>query len=756
MEFARPIMWNVPQSGQLAFYALVPLVLVVLAAGVVWRIRKWFLGQPEPGTATPLQQLAQAARPPRLGELIRTALFQSRLVGDAAALLMHQAIFWGMLVLFLGTVLATVDQDVARLLWGRQILFGRFYVCFELVLDIFGIALLVGVALAACRRYVWRLPRLHAPPTGSRLWDAFPLLSLLGLVAITGFLVEGLRIAEGVHIQRAVAAAPASRQARLDVLCRLKLGQRLRMDASRQAAESHRIASGGAVFPAATAAPVGNAVGRALAGLPLEFLRLAHHRLWWGHAVLALTLVAGIPYTKAFHWISSPAQLLFRHPAPAGRLPVMAETGVRTLCDYTWRQLLQVDACTSCGKCQDVCPAYHAGWGLSPRDLVQAIGVALWRAKRTAPSPAADLHGEVISATSLWACCTCLACEDVCPLHIEQPRLIVDLRRHLVEQGRVDEGLQAALMNLQRYGNAFGQAARQRPDWTKPLGFLLKDARHEQVDYLWFVGDVASFEPRAQRATQALAKLWQQAGVDLGLLMDQEQNSGNDVRRIGEEGLFALLRENNENALAQARFRRVLTSDPHAFNTLKNEYPAGGGESAATALAGKPVVHYTQLLDALLRQGRLRPARSLTGTVVTYHDPCYLGRYNGIYEAPRRVLRAIGARLLEMPRSRRNSFCCGAGGGRLWMTDTAGGIERPAENRIKEALAVPGVQCLVVACPKDLVMFEDAVKTVGAEHRLRIADLGELVWEACESPSAEMFEAIAGTRSDASRHRLGL
>jgi Fe-S oxidoreductase len=733
-------MWNVPQGSQLAFYALVPLVLVVLVAGAVWRIRKWFLGQAEPGTATPLQQLAQAARPQRLGELIRTALFQSRLAGDAAALLMHQAIFWGMLVLFLGTVLATIDQDVAQLLWGRQILSGRFYVWFEFALDIFGIALLAGVALAAYRRYVWRLPRLHAPPTGSRLWDAFPLLSLLGLVAITGFLVEGLRLAEGVHIERAVAAAPASRQARLDVLARLELGQRLRMDASRQAAESNRIAGGGAVFPAATAAPVGNAIGRALTGLPLEFLRLAHQGLWWGHALLALALVAGIPYTKAFHWLSSPAQLLLRHPAPAGRLPVVAETGIRTLRDCTWRQLLQVDACTWCGKCQDACPAYHAGGGLSPRDLVQAIGVALWRAKGTAPSHAAGLHGEVISATSLWACCTCLACQDVCPVHIEQPRLIVDLRRYLIEQGHVDEGLQAALMSLQRYGNTFGQAARQRPDWTQPLGFPLNDARRKQVDYLWFVGDVASFDPRAQQATRALAKLWQQAGVDLGLLMDQEQNSGNDVRRIGEEGLFTLLRENNENALAQASFRRVLTSDPHAFNTLKNEYTACGGESSVTALAGKSVVHYTQLLDDLLRQGRLRPARSLTGTVVTYHDPCYLGRYNGIYEAPRRVLRAIGARLLEMPRSRRNSFCCGAGGGRLWMTDTANSSERPAENRIKEALAVPGVQCLVVACPKDLVMFEDAVKTVGAERRLRIADLGELVWEACESPAAEMPE----------------
>jgi Fe-S oxidoreductase len=311
------------------------------------------------------------------------------------------------------------------------------------------------------------------------------------------------------------------------------------------------------------------------------------------------------------------------------------------------------------------------------------------------------------------------------------------MRRHLIEQGQIDEGLQVALMNFQRYGNSFGQPARQRPDWTKTLGFSLKDARREPVDTLWFVGDFASYDPRAQQATRALAKVLQRAGVDLGLLLDQELNSGNDVRRIGEEGLFAWLREKNAKELARAKFRRVLTSDPHVFNTLRNEYSAdehrGEADPAAATLAGSSVVHHTQLLDELIREGRLRPGRSLD-CVVTYHDPCYLGRYNEIYDAPRRVLHTLGARLTEMPRNRCNSFCCGAGGGRLWMKDAPAVVERPAENRIQEALAVPGVQCLVVACPKDLVMFQDAVKTVGAEDRLRVADLGELVYEALDWP----------------------
>jgi Fe-S oxidoreductase len=245
-----------------------------------------------------------------------------------------------------------------------------------------------------------------------------------------------------------------------------------------------------------------------------------------------------------------------------------------------------------------------------------------------------------------------------------------------------------------------------------------------------------------------IAMVLHRAGVDLGLLFEKEQNAGNDVRRIGEEGLFAMLREKNVKELSGAKFRRLVTTDPHTYNTLKNEYEITSRNDSAGPRAGAPhpaphpegegersVVHYTELLDELIGQGKLKPARPVDATV-TYHDPCYLGRYNGVYEAPRRVLRAVGARLVEMPRNRRDSFCCGAGGGRVWMKDAPGCGERPAENRVKEALSLSGVECLVVACPKDLVMFQDAVKTVGAEGRLRVVDLGELVYEAMEKSVA--------------------
>lgn len=733
-DFARPIMWNVPHWAEITLYLLIPVVIAALLAGVVWRVRKWFVGQAEPDGTTFRAALIRAVEPRRLAEFAKNGLFQWRLSSDWFSLLMHQAIFWGMVILALGTALATVDQDIGHLLFDAQILRGWSYRIFELLLDVFGVALIVGVIMAGYRRYVVRPQRLEARPSRVSLWDAFPLLSVLLLIAVTGFLAEALRIAEGSHIEAQLSRAVATdRTTNRQLIDTAGLRERFRMGPQRQEAQLARIAAGGSVFPAAAWAPVGYAMAKLLEPLPTGTVRMLHQGTWWVHALLAFGLIVAIPFTKAFHLISSPANMLLRGANVLGRLPVVMESGVRTVRDYTWRQLLQVDACTWCGKCQEACPGFNTGFPLSPRDLVQTIDAQLLRTAVKGNGDTASLHGATIRPESLWACCTCRACEEVCPVQVEQPRLIIDLRRRLVDEGQVDEGLQDALMNLQRYGNSFGQSARKRADWAKPLDLKLKDARKEEVEYLWFVGDYASYDQRAQEVTRTIARVFQHAGLDVGLLMEKEQNAGNDVRRSGEEGLFSMLREKNGKELVKGKFRAVVTTDPHTYNTLKNEYEANGtadnGDGAP--LAGKAVLHYSELLDDMLREGKLKVARSLDITA-SYHDPCYLGRFNGVYEPPRRVLAALGVRLVEMPRNRRNSFCCGAGGGRIWMKDTPGIEERPAENRVKEALDLAGVECLVVACPKDLVMFQDAVKTVGAEGRLRIVDLGELVYEAIE------------------------
>jgi Fe-S oxidoreductase len=284
----------------------------------------------------------------------------------------------------------------------------------------------------------------------------------------------------------------------------------------------------------------------------------------------------------------------------------------------------------------------------------------------------------------------------------------------------MDEMLQDALANLGRYGNSFGQSERGRAKWTRALETKVKDARKEAVEYLWFVGDYASYSASLTDITRMTAQLFQKIGLDFGIMYDGERNAGNDVRRVGEEGLFELLAEKNMASIETCDFQTIVTTDPHTYNTLKNEYSRNGS-------AGLSILHYTELLDQLLVSGELKPNKSL-GYKVTYHDPCYLGRYNGVYDAPRRVIEATGCTLVEMPRHRDRALCCGAGGGRIWMDE--GEIkERPSEARIREAVELDEVGVFVVSCPKDITMYRDAVKTTGYEDRLVVKDLIELVYE---------------------------
>jgi Fe-S oxidoreductase len=295
-------------------------------------------------------------------------------------------------------------------------------------------------------------------------------------------------------------------------------------------------------------------------------------------------------------------------------------------------------------------------------------------------------------------------------------------------EGKVDEQLQQTLMNLQRNGNAMGKSDRARARWTDGLTFSLRDARKEEVEYLWFLGDNASFDPRVQDATRATAILFHRAGLDFGIVYEAERNAGNDVRRLGEEGLFEMLMEKNLRILEKCRFNKIVTTDPHSYNTLRNEY--------ATA-APFDVYHATEILLALFDAGLLPRSLDDNGSV-TYHDPCYLARYNNIIEAPRALLDAAGYTIVEMQRNRRDAWCCGAGGGRLWMEEIPSDGERPAERRLREAAALSGVGTMVTACPKDLVMFADALKTTGLETSFAVRDIASVVLEAVGETENEL------------------
>lgn len=599
---------------------------------------------------------------------------------DAYAGLAHRLIFFGFATLFVGTATVTLDYDILRPLVGLSFWHGWFYLGFSLVMDVAGLMLVVGLVMMMARRawfglakldYVRRYGGEDVPRPAARAWriEDWLFLGALLLVALSGFVQEATRLL----IDRP---------------------------------------------PLSDLSPVGAALAAVLrrAGLDDDGAAVLRHGNWWFHGVLALAFVAGVAFTKGKHMVAAFGSLAVRDAKSVARLTPPAEdapVGVVRTDDFSWRDLLHFDACTKCGRCHEACPARATGYPLSPRDLILDL-------RLLAQGGGGDV-AQAISADTLWACRTCGACAEICPVGVEHPIKIVKMRRALVERGEMDPILRGVLETVGNVGNSFGEPARKRGQWTRELEFPVKDARKDAVEALWFVGDFASFDPRSQTVSRIVARLFRAGGLDFGLLYEGERTAGNDIRRVGEEGLFEELSGHNTQALAGARFDWLVTTDPHSLNTLRNEYAIG---------EQRPVLHYSNVLADMLESGRLRVTRPL-GKRVTLHDPCHLGRLNKEYDAPRRVLRAIGCDIVEMPRSRDNSFCCGAGGGRIWVPD-APGTEKPAHNRMHEAAALGGIDVFVTCCPKDLTMFEDARKGSGHEADFVVADLAELVAEAIE------------------------
>jgi Fe-S oxidoreductase len=681
-DATRPIFEHLPDWMVVTFYVLVAVSTGLFLFGWAIRLRKYLRGRPIRLDQVPTRIL-RAARD----------LYSSRTIGhrDRFAGSSHALILWGFTALFIGTVILSFDYDILRRLFnGYSFYKGTFYLGYKLTLDILGLGMLAGLILMGIRRGWFRLFRLdyrrvdnrpEAPRRLYRIGD-WVFVGWLFLLGFTGFILEGLRIA---------ADHPSS----------------------------------------AGFSPVGSAFAAGLQVVGLQHQAGALHTgLWAFHAAIALAFVAYIPYSKAVHIVASGVNLIFRDRFAASRLPAPADqVATGTLGDLSWKQLIALDACTKCGRCHEVCPARASGAPLSPRDLIldlreyadRMIGLHTPATDRLAAAMPAELvprlAGHVIAPETLWACTTCMACVEACPVGIEHVPLIVGMRQTLVEAGQMDGNLQAALQNLGKHGNSFGTSPRLRGRWAQSLSFPIKDARKAPVEYLWFVGDFASYDPRLQDVSRATARVFQALDLDFGILFDAERNAGNDVRRVGEEGLYEMLREQNTRALAGCEFATIVTTDPHSYNTLKKEYSNNG--------TAYQVLHYTELLAQLLEGGRLTFTRPLSQRV-TYHDPCYLGRYNGVYEAPRALIRATGAELVDMPRCRANALCCGAGGGRIWMTDTPG-QERPSEQRIREALTLPDVGTFVVACPKDVTMYAAAAKALGVEERMQVKELVELV-----------------------------
>ncbi|MFC1874974.1 heterodisulfide reductase-related iron-sulfur binding cluster [Chloroflexota bacterium] len=481
--------------------------------------------------------------------------------------------------------------------------------------------------------------------------------------------------------------------------------------------------------------PISTALSNIFSDSSTGSVQTANTALFWGNWVVVLFALVFIAYSRFLHMIASLFNIFFRSSLPRGTLHSIdlesAESfGAASITDLTWKQMLDLYACVACGKCQDACPATASSKPLNPKNLIQnlkkhllEVGPKLLKAggetEASADSPTMILPGGVISRDEIWACTTCRACDDICPVYVEHIDKIIDLRRNLVmEQASIPEPAEAALRSIEARGHPWRGSTASRTDWAEGLDIKTL-AENSDTDTLLWVGCTGALEERSIRITRSVAEILKLAGIDFGILGSQESCCGEPARRLGNEYLFQMQAEKNIKTLNDYGIKKIITACPHGYNTLKNEYPGFGGRFE--------VIHHSQLIARLIQEGRLRIINS-TGGVITYHDPCYLGRYNDIFKPPRQIVKSLpGVKLVEMEASGRRSLCCGGGGGRMWQEETIG--SRISEMRIDQAIKT-GAGTIATACPFCLQMFDDAIKARGYEESLKAMDIAELVTRA--------------------------
>ncbi len=590
--------------------------------------------------------------------------------------LIHFLIFVGTIILLIGTVLDIINH------YAIDFMHGSFYLGYSAATDAGGIMAIIGVILAMVRRYGQKPDRLD------NKFDDFMALLLILVVIVTGFIVEGLRIA-ATELRTTPDWAPWS--------------------------------PGGYVF------------ALAFSGLSQSALLTWHQVWWWLHSVIAVGAIVYVAlyFSRLWHIVIDPVNVFFRNLGPRGVLTPIdlekAETfGVSRIQDFTWKHLMDLDACTRCGRCQDNCPAYLSSKSLSPKKVMQDIKEQLveeapYLLKSVAANPGRDLIAEVVGEEEIWDCTTCFACQQACPVYIEPMVKIIEMRRNLVlEQTRFPESLQDSLKSLGARGHPWRGTTLTRTDWCKNLKVkTLLESGGEEIEWLYWVGCTAALDERNTKVAMATAKILQAAGVNFAILGEEETCCGDPGRRAGDEYLFQTLCQQNIEIFQSYNVKRILTTCPHCFNIFKNEYPQFGGNFE--------LVHYSQFIADLIRQGRLKLGE-LESMIIAYHDSCYLGRYNDIYEEPREILKKIkGIRKVELPRCREKGFCCGGGGGHMWL-------EEPPDKRVNirrvEEVIEAKVDVVATACPYCLIMFEDGLKAEGVEETIKAKDLSELVIEA--------------------------
>lgn len=664
-----------------------------------------------------------------IGPVLSQVFGQKKLLKDRKSGIMHIVIFYGFIILQFGAI----DLIVKGLTRGGHLPFPAYEV-FGLLQEVTVLLILLAMAYAAYRRYGEKLPRLK------KGWK--PSIVIFFIYALMLSVVFSLGFE------------------------RLWLG----------------------LEPSALA-PVSSLIAAVLSGVPSQGAEILFYVFWWLHLLILLSFLVYVPQSKHFHLITAPLNILMRRREPAGRLQTLdledeeAESfGAGKIEDFTQKQMLDFYACVECGRCTNVCPASNTGKTLSPmhlitklRDHLQEKGAAVtgkspwspafafardgasshaltagaadmevdwssaegqgitdirptldWQKKTWKPLEqgsdprSLELIGDVMTEEEIWSCTTCRNCEDQCPVGNEHVDKIIDLRRHLVlMQGSVPQEGQRALTNIERQGNPWGISRNDRAAWTGEVEGVRVPTVKENPDFevLFFVGSMGSYDLRSRKVTKAFVKLLNASGISFAVLGNEEKNSGDTPRRMGNELLFQQLCLENIALFQKYGVKKIVTACPHTFNTFKNEYPEFG-------LKDVEVLHHSELLDQLIRGGRLKPKYEVKERI-TYHDSCYLGRYNNVYDQPRNVLRAIpGVELVEMERSRENAMCCGAGGGMMWMEETGG--KRVNLARTEQALQVrPTV--ISSACPYCLTMLEDGAKMKDVSEEVTTRDIAELL-----------------------------
>jgi Fe-S oxidoreductase/nitrate reductase gamma subunit len=686
MEPTREIYWNV--VGGSLIYGLLVVALGALAYGIWRRVQLWRLG----GAENRLDRI-----PERIKGLLIEVFGHRRHLRDPFPGIAHLLIFYGFLVSFIATSLLSLQE------WtGIHFLKGTFYLWYSLLSDSFGLLGIVGLLMALYWRLIVRPARLHS------VMDDWIALALLLLIFLQGFFVEGMRIAVTELEQQPELAAWS---------------------------------------------PVGRVVAMGLSGLDAEALRSLHRFNWWFHAFTAFAFIGYFVYGKFTHVLYGAANIFLRSFEPTGKLThpdidvlleedeeALDRLGKSRVENFSWKSLMDVDACVNCGRCESVCPASISGVPLSPRKLIQdmkgqlsAVGPGLLAGGVDAAE--ADPRGPIlfgdggegepmpaILEEELWGCRTCGACQRECPMYIEHIPKIVDMRRHLVmTESKMGEDAQAFLKNMDDRMHPFVGASRDREEWFEDLDVKVY-GRGDRADYLFWVGCAGSMVDRNIEVSRAMVKVLNAAGVDFALLGGEEVCTGDPARRVGGELTYQMCAKENIETFERYDIQKVIVTCPHCFNTLANEYPDYG--------ARFDVVHHSQLIQDLLHEGRLDPKRDVDS--VTYHDPCYLGRHNEVYDAPRDVIAAVAepGAFVELEKNRSSSACCGSGGGYAWMDDKP---EKRINHTRMEQVKGCGAKTAALSCPFCMQMFDDANAALNPDgDGVRVADIAELVAESLE------------------------